>query len=163
MPGQSTNNREQGSSVNLRGIAEGTTLVLLNGRRLAPGFRSAAVDISALPLSAIERVEILTDGASALYGSDAVGGVVNFILREDFEGVETRLRAGAADGLNEYRASQALGNSWDTGNFVASVEYFQRDALDAADRDFVPSNSRDRHAGAGGRKLFRHRSPCGRT
>jgi iron complex outermembrane receptor protein len=139
--GQSTTNREQGSSVNLRGIAEGSTLVLLNGRRLAPGFRSASVDISALPLSAIERVEILTDGASALYGSDAVGGVVNFILREDFEGVETRLRAGAADGTNEYRASQALGNAWDSGNFVASFEYFQRDALDAADRDFVPSNS----------------------
>jgi iron complex outermembrane receptor protein len=141
IPGLFGTNREQGASVNLRGIAEGTTLVLLNGRRLAPGFRSVAVDISALPLSAIERVEILTDGASALYGSDAVGGVVNFILREDFEGVETRLRGGAADGLNEYRGSQALGNSWDSGNFVASVEYFQRDSLDASDRDFVPSNS----------------------
>jgi outer membrane receptor protein involved in Fe transport len=140
-PGVSGNNREQGSSINLRGLGEGTTLVLLNGRRLAPGFRSAAVDISALPLSAIERVEILPDGASALYGSDAVGGVVNFILREDFEGVETRLRAGTADGVDEYRASQAIGNSWDTGNFLASLEYFDRDLLEASDRDFVPNTS----------------------
>lgn len=140
-PGVSGNNREQGSSVNLRGIGEGTTLVLLNGRRIAPGYRSAAVDISALPLSAIERVEILTDGASALYGSDAVGGVVNFILREDFEGAETRVRAGAADGMDEYRVSQAVGNTWDTGNVLASVEYFKRDLLMAKDRDFVPASS----------------------
>ncbi len=139
--GVSNGNQEQGSAVNLRGIGEGTTLVLVNGRRFAPGYRSAAVDISALPLSAIERVEILPDGASALYGSDAVGGVVNFILREDFEGAETRLRAGAADGVDEYRASQAIGSAWDSGNFLASVEYYQRDALMAADRDFVPSTA----------------------
>ncbi|WP_153067123.1 TonB-dependent receptor [Steroidobacter cummioxidans] len=138
-PGVSGNNREQGSSINLRGIGEGTTLVLLNGRRLAPGYRSAAVDISALPLSAIDRVEILPDGASALYGSDAVGGVVNFILRDDFEGAETRLRAGTADSTNEYRASQAVGNSWGSGNFIASVEYYQRDLLLATDRDFIPN------------------------
>lgn len=136
-PGVSGNNREQGSSVNLRGLGEGTTLVLLNGRRLAPGYRSAAVDISALPLSAIDRVEILPDGASALYGSDAVGGVVNFILRDDFEGAETRLRAGTADSIDEYRASQAVGNSWDSGNVIASVEYYKRDLLLASDRDFI--------------------------
>lgn len=132
--------REQSTSVNLRGIGEGTTLVLLNGRRLSPGFRSAAADISSLPLTAIERVEILTDGASAIYGSDAVGGVVNFILRDDFEGAETRLRAGFADGTDEYRVSQALGNSWDSGNVLVSFEYYKRDELLTADRDFVPAN-----------------------
>ena len=137
LTGVSNSNREQGSGINLRGLGEGTTLVLVNGRRLAPGYKSASVDISALPLSAIERVEILPDGASALYGSDAVGGVVNFILRDDFEGVETRLRAGVADGVDEYQASQAVGNSWDSGNFLASVEYFKRDLLLATDRDFV--------------------------
>jgi iron complex outermembrane receptor protein len=133
--------REQGAAINLRGIGEGTTLVLINGRRLAPGFRSAAVDISALPLSAVERVEILPDGASALYGSDAVGGVVNFILRDDFEGAETRLRAGTADGIDEYRGSQALGGVWDSGNALISVEYYKRDLLLASDRDFVPAQS----------------------
>lgn len=131
--------RNQGSSINLRGIGEGTTLVLLNGRRIAPGYRSAAVDISALPLSAIEQVEILTDGASALYGSDAVGGVVNFILRDDFEGAQTRVRAGWADGINEYRVSQALGNTWNSGSALLSVEYYKRDLLLARDRDFIPS------------------------
>jgi iron complex outermembrane receptor protein len=133
--------REQGAAINLRGIGEGTTLVLINGRRLAPGFRSAAVDISALPLSAVERVEILPDGASALYGSDAVGGVVNFILRDDFEGAETRLRAGTADGIDEYRGSQAVGGAWDSGNALISVEYYKRDLLLASDRDFVPAQS----------------------
>ena len=136
-----TSASEQGSAVNLRGIGEGTTLVLLNGRRLAPGFQSASVDISALPLTAIEQVEILTDGASALYGSDAVGGVVNFILRDDFEGAETRLRSGFADGVNEYRVSQALGNAWESGNALLSLEYYQRDALLGQDRDFVQANS----------------------
>jgi outer membrane receptor protein involved in Fe transport len=133
--------REQGSSINLRGLGEGATLVLLNGRRMAPGFKSAAVDISALPLTALDRVEVLTDGASALYGSDAVGGVVNFILRDDFEGVETRVRAGFADETEEYRVSQALGAAWDSGNALLSLEYYKRDQLLAADRDFIPSNS----------------------
>lgn len=131
---------EQGSSINLRGIGEGTTLVLLNGRRLAPGFRSAAVDITSLPLTAIQQVEILTDGASAIYGSDAVGGVVNFILREDFEGAETRLRGGFADGTDEFRVSQALGNSWDSGNVLVSLEYYKRDLLLTSDRDYIPAN-----------------------
>ncbi|MDY6947252.1 MAG: TonB-dependent receptor [Pseudomonadota bacterium] len=133
--------REQGAAINLRGIGEGTTLVLINGRRLAPGFRSAAADISALPLSVVERVEILPDGASGLYGSDAVGGVVNFIMRDDFEGAETRLRAGTADGIGEYRGSQALGAAWDSGNALVSVEYYRRDLLRASDRDFVPPQS----------------------
>lgn len=131
----------QASSVTLRGVSEGTTLILLNGRRMAPGFRSAAVDISAVPLSAIERVEVLTDGASALYGSDAVGGVVNFVLRSDFEGAETRLRSGWADSVNEYRLSQTLGNVWGSGNALLSVDYYKRDLLWTRDRAFVPSTS----------------------
>jgi iron complex outermembrane recepter protein len=134
--------RTQGSSINLRGVGEGTTLVLLNGRRMAPGFFGSAVDISALPLSAIERVEVLTDGASAIYGSDAIGGVVNFILRRDFEGAETRVRTGWADGgVNEYRMSQTFGDAWTSGNALLSAEYLKRDLLPASARDFVPSSS----------------------
>ena len=131
----------QSSSINLRGIGEGTTLVLLNGRRMALGFAGSAVDITALPLTAVERVEVLTDGASALYGSDAVGGVVNFVLRKDFDGAETRLQAGQADGLDEYRVSQALGTSWSSGNALVSLEYYKRDLLHASDRDFVPADA----------------------
>lgn len=131
----------QGSSINLRGLGEGTTLVLLNGRRMPSGFSGSAVDISALPLSAIERVEILTDGASAIYGSDAVGGVVNFILRRDFDGAETRLRSGWADGVNELGFSQALGTNWGSGNVLISGEYYKRDLLRSSERDFVPDTS----------------------
>ena len=77
------------SSVNLRGIGSGNTLVLLNGRRVANyAFDGSAVDVNSIPLAAVERVEILQDGASAIYGTDAVAGVVNFILRKDYVGFE---------------------------------------------------------------------------
>lgn len=132
----------QGSAINLRGLGEGTTLTLVNGRRLALGYLGSAVDISGLSLAAVERVEILTDGASAIYGSDAIGGVVNFILRSDYDGAETSLRAGIAPGgLNEYRASQVVGTNWNGGGVVAVGEYYHRDLLRASDRDFVPAAS----------------------
>lgn len=140
LPGVSSS-ETQGSSINLRGVGEGTTLILLNGRRMAPGFLGAAVDISALPLTAIERVEVLTDGASAVYGSDAIGGVVNFVLRRNFDGAETRLRTGWADGISEERLSQALGHAWDSGNALVSFEYYHRDLLRVGDRDWVPPTS----------------------
>src|SRR5687767_66771 len=77
------------STVNLRAIGAGNTLVLLNGRRVANyAFDGAAVDVNSIPIAALERVEVLKDGASAIYGTDAVAGVVNFILRKDFRGVE---------------------------------------------------------------------------
>jgi iron complex outermembrane recepter protein len=132
----------QGASINLRGIGEGTTLVLINGHRTALGYAGSAVDISALPLSAIDRVEVLTDGASAIYGSDAIGGVVNFILKSDFDGAETLLETGSAKGgVDEHRISQSLGGSWETGNALVSMEYYKRDLLRASERDFVPSDS----------------------
>ena len=136
-----TSTRDQGVSINLRGIGEGTTLVLLNGRRMPLGFSGSAVDVSSLPLTAIERVEVLTDGASALYGSDAVGGVVNFVMRRDYEGAETRLRAGWADGVDEYRLTQVLGANWDSGGIILSAEYYDRDLLLASERDFVPEST----------------------
>jgi iron complex outermembrane receptor protein len=126
----------QGASVNLRGVGEGTTLILVNGRRMPLGYDGSAVNIAALPLSAIERVEVLTDGASALYGSDAVGGVVNFVFRKDFEGAETRARYGHADSVDERRLSQVFGKSWQSGNFVVAAEHYARDMLLAEDRDF---------------------------
>lgn len=128
-----------GSGVNLRGLGSESTLVLVNGRRLAAAGRGDFVDVSLIPLSAVERVEILTDGASAIYGSDAVGGVVNLILRKNFEGAETRLRYGAvSEGSHEeLTAGQLLGHSWSSGQVLVSYEYFDRTALDAADRDFV--------------------------
>jgi outer membrane receptor protein involved in Fe transport len=132
---------EQGAAINLRGVGEGTTLVLLNGRRQSPGYIGSAVDISALPISLIERVEIVTDGASAIYGADAVGGVVNFILRDDFEGLESSARYGVArGGFDEFRVNQLAGTRWSTGRVLAAFDYYDRDLLRSTDRDFVPDN-----------------------
>jgi len=127
----------QGSTVNLRGMGEGTTLTLVNGRRMALGYDGSAVNVSALPLSAIERVEVLTDGASALYGSDAVGGVVNFVFREDFDGVESQALYGDAHGTDEYRLSHVQGMSWGSGNVVVSGEFYSRELLKTSDRPFA--------------------------
>ena len=87
------------SSVSLRGLGEERTLVLLNGRRLAAfaGGGGAAVNVNSIPLAAIERVEVLKDGASAIYGSDAIAGVVNFILEKNFQGVAARRHLWHAD------------------------------------------------------------------
>lgn len=87
------------TGVNLRGLGPDATLVLVNGRRLAgTGFRGEFADVSALPSAAVERVDVLLDGASALYGADAVAGVVNVIMRRSFDGHESRVRAGCESG-----------------------------------------------------------------
>ncbi|MFC6838774.1 TonB-dependent receptor plug domain-containing protein [Xanthomonas theicola] len=128
----------QGTSINLRGLGTGTTLTLVNGHRVSSSNRYQYVDMSLIPLSAVERVEILTDGASAIYGADAVGGVVNIILRRDFTGYETSVRYGTvtAGNMDEYQASQATGWSWDGGHLMASYEFLKQDNLSATDKDF---------------------------
>ena len=128
-----------GSGINLRGLGADATLVLLNGRRLTgSGASGEFVDVSSIPPTAIERIEVLADGASALYGADAIGGVVNIVMRDDFEGVETTARFGTVTdgGLNEYRASQVIGFNWRTGSVLGTYEYYKRDNLLAADRRF---------------------------
>src|SRR3569833_1851668 len=83
----------RGSGINLRGIGNEATLLLINGRRLAPaGVIKSLYDPNVIPASAVERLEVVVDGASAIYGSDAVAGVVNIITRKDFAGAETMLR-----------------------------------------------------------------------
>ncbi|WP_129780740.1 TonB-dependent receptor [Peristeroidobacter soli] len=132
-----------GSGINLRGLGAESTLVLMNGRRLAPSGVGSYVDVTMIPLSAVERVEILTDGASAIYGSDAVAGVVNFVLRQDFSGAETRLRYGTvtAGDHNETQLAQVLGQSWNSGHAMLAYEYLHRTPLDGFDRDFVRPNA----------------------
>ncbi len=133
-----------GSGVNLRGLGSESTLVLLNGRRLSPAGAGNFVDVSLIPLSAVERVDVLTDGASAIYGSDAVGGVVNFVLREDFEGAETRVRYGTVTQGNhdELQAGQLLGHAWASGQAMLSYEYYRRTQLQGTDRDFIRPSGR---------------------
>ena len=134
-------NTADGSSLNLRGLGSDSSLVLLNGRRLAAGGRGNFVDVSMIPLSAIERVEIVTDGSSAIYGSDAVGGVVNFVLRKDYEGAEARVRYGTSTsgGLDEVRAGLTIGKSWGRGSALIGYEFLDQDELNSADRDFSES------------------------
>jgi len=139
----SVGNNGFGDAANLRGFGPGSTLVLLNGQRLAPGGNSGEfVDISMIPLSAIKRVEVLTDGASAIYGADAVGGVINVITREDYEGGQTTLRLGAATegGATERQVSQSYATAWDGGNAMAVAEYYRRTPVLAGDRDFAGAN-----------------------
>lgn len=131
-------NATNGTALNLRGLGAGATLVLLNGRRLPSGGTAGLfVDVSSVPLSAVERIDVLTDGASAIYGSDAIGGVVNFVLRKDYDGAETQARVGSVTNgaAKDYQFSQLFGSQWSGGSGLISYEYYQRDALPAAERD----------------------------
>ena len=139
-PGQST--------VNLRGIGDGSTLVLIDGRRVANyAFDGGAVDVNSIPVAAIDRVEVLKDGASAIYGTDAIGGVVNFILRKDYSGVEMS-GYGAATGQgggDQQQATIAAGFgdlSKDRFNVFATLSYQKDGALSAASRDFTRTGYR---------------------
>jgi iron complex outermembrane receptor protein len=131
----------QGASFNLHGLGPGTTLTLLNGQRLAPGgLDGAFTDISQIPLSAVDHIEVLPDGASAIYGADAVAGVVNIITRRDFTGAQTTVRYGGATegGADEVTAAQLLGKSWSTGNVLFNYEFDDQNGLTASQRTYVP-------------------------
>ena len=121
------------STVNLRGLGEGSTLVLVNGKRIAasPSTNGTVTDISTIPFGAIERVEVLTDGASAIYGSDAVGGVINFIMKKDYAGAKSRLRyENSSSAGHAYTADQTVGFGWGSGNILANVTYTKEEAAD---------------------------------
>ncbi|AXB75887.1 TonB-dependent siderophore receptor [Novosphingobium sp. P6W] len=142
----SNNNQNSGSSINLRGLGPDATLTLLNGHRLAYGSFTQAIDVNAIPLGAVERIEIVADGASAVYGSDAVGGVANIILRKDYDGVSATARLGAAtDGGNtQQQYSLVAGTLWDGGGLVATYDFERDTAITARQRDFtnyMPGNS----------------------
>jgi iron complex outermembrane receptor protein len=111
----------------------------------AAGQNGTFVDVSLLPLSAIDRVEILTDGASAIYGSDAVAGVVNFITRRDFSGLELNSRVGLSGGggAEEYGFGATAGKSWDKGNILLTYDYQKQKPLFSSQRDFVPPQPQD--------------------
>lgn len=146
-----------GSTVNLRGLGADATLPLINGRRLpAVGLRGNFADISSIPVSAIERVEVLPDSASAIYGSDAVGGVVNFIMRRDFDGVAASARyGGVTEGaLRETRLALSGGGRFGPLSLFAAFEHFDRTALAMADRAYL-ADSDLRALGGGNFDLLR--------
>ncbi|WNO60211.1 TonB-dependent receptor [Rheinheimera sp. MMS21-TC3] len=147
---QATNSFSAGSaSIGLRGLSPKNTLVLVNGQRIsnngfAQNTQDTFVDLNALPLSAVERIEVLKDGASSVYGSDAIAGVVNIILRRGYQGTEVKLSAGDATegGLKQVGAGlvTGIGDIYRDGyNITASVDYFHRERLDANERKLTRS------------------------
>jgi outer membrane receptor protein involved in Fe transport len=133
------NNGGNGATrVNLRGIGATRTLTLLNGRRMVGTAGSSSVDLNAIPLSVIERVEVLKDGASAVYGSDAVAGVVNIITRTDFDGVEMNAfvgQSGEGDGeIMDFNVTFGVAN--DKGNILVSAGYYEQQDIFSGERDF---------------------------
>ena len=139
VPSSTGGNVGGGSTVNLRGLGSDATLTILNGRRVPYDSARQGVDISAIPLAAVDRIEIVADGASAIYGSDAVGGVVNVMLKRDHDGVETRARlAGATDGGDvEQRYSILAGRRWQGGGGFVAYEYNRNTALLTNQRDYA--------------------------
>jgi iron complex outermembrane receptor protein len=133
-------------SASIHGIGEDYTLVLLNGRRLAPQGSGAAVNLNAIPMSAVERVEILTDGASALYGSDAIAGVINFILKSNVKA--PLIEAGyqqpgqSSHGQQTYaNLTIGFGDLEEKGySVVAAYRHDERTAMKATDRDFAKTS-----------------------
>lgn len=142
--GNAISNIGFGTGLNLRGLGPGATLTLFDGARPALGGASGAfADLSLVPSALIERVEMLTDGASAIYGSDAIAGVVNIRFRNRFEGAETRLRVGTADGdYGEVQVGHIIGTKWATGRLVAAAEYNRRGALASSQRRFATEDLR---------------------
>jgi len=137
--GNTNANHSQGTGFNLRGLGADATLVLLNGHRLSQSGAGNFLDISQIPLAAVSRIDVLTDGASAIYGSDAVAGVVNIVLDNRFDGVETRARYGSVtDGnFSRFGAGQTLGTNWGTGGGFVSYDYSKQDNLYYTDRSFA--------------------------
>jgi iron complex outermembrane recepter protein len=135
------------STISLRGLGSNRNLVLLDGYRATPINATMAVDLNSIPSAAIERVEVITGGASSVYGADAVAGVVNFILKKNFQGLDLDVQSGAMQSGTgaESRASALFGvSSGDNkGNVMIGLELAKRDAVHADDTDFWHTALRD--------------------
>ncbi len=151
-PGSAERSQTEGTAqVNLRNLGENSTLTLVNGKRMAPAAATTTtggefVDINSIPLVMTDRVEVLTDGGSALYGADAVAGVVNIIMRTDFEGLEIYgdiQGVESASGAYDQTLSGIWGWSSDNGDthLVLSAERFERDKVSASAANFIDENT----------------------
>ncbi|MDF2178853.1 TonB-dependent receptor [Aliiglaciecola sp. CAU 1673] len=139
------------AAASLRGLGAASTLTLINGRRVAASSFANKfenfVDVNAIPLAAIERIEILATGASATYGADAVAGVINYILKKDFDGVAVNASYGdstASSDDGKYNLNLVAGHNFDGGNITAFADYYKRNPLMDRDREetahsFFPS------------------------
>ncbi len=147
------------SGISLRGLGQKATLVLINGRRtsgygFAQNLQDTFVDLNTIPAAAVERVEILKDGASAIYGSDAIAGVVNFVMRKDYKGAEVGGGVGQFEGKNDYRFNLTGGFgdlAKDRYNFFGTFDYYKRDGLLLSETEF--GHTRDMRGYDGGRNF----------
>lgn len=151
-----TSNAARGdvNSINLRSLGVGNTLVLLNGRRIVQHPTSQGTsdtgtvpvlsyNSNAIPVSGLERLEVLLDGAAAIYGADAVAGVVNTVLRDDFDGLRITTRYGGAEGTNlrEFNLGVFAGRDFERGNISAFIDYTDRTALRAEDQEYTATDN----------------------
>ena len=132
-------NLNNSATLNLRGLGPDATLTLLNGHRLSYDSVNQGIDISAIPLGAIERIEVVADGASALYGSDAVGGVANIILRRDYEGIESTVRIGGSTNGGNFQQEFSVvgGHRWETGGLMLALDENSATPIYAGQRDYT--------------------------
>lgn len=144
-------NATRGAGINLRGISTNATLLLVDGRRMPPqGTQGQYTDPSVIPAIALERLEVVADGASAVYGSDAIAGVVNMILRRNFDGMEFRARGGfTGKGYKDQQLSGIIGHKWEGGSAMIAGEFTHNSALRGYDLDFYQDDNTYR----GGRDL----------
>jgi iron complex outermembrane receptor protein len=134
-------NTSGGAGVNLRGLGNTATLVLIDGHRVPPSAFGYYTDVSTIPISAIDHIDIVADGASAIYGTDAIGGVVNIVLKDAGEGVQTGVRYGTTTdgGANNFDANAQLGHRWDGAGVTLGVDYINQGQLYASQRPFTSS------------------------
>lgn len=137
-----TNGGADAQTISLRGLGAERTLVLLNGRRAGPaGVRGAvsSFDLNVLPLSVVRQVEVLKTGASSIYGSDAVAGVINILTKTDTDGFEIGgfTSVPLKGGGETYDVNLTYGNAFDRGHIMATIDYFQQQNLRRSDRDFL--------------------------
>jgi len=138
--GTGVNNPPTGlASVSLRGLGPNRTLVLVNGKRFASASTGGYVDLNTIPTAIVDRIEVLRDGASTVYGTDAIAGVVNIITKKDFEGVSLDFGYDVTDegDGDMYNASLVFGNSFDRGNFIVSAQVNKREEIRQGDRGFA--------------------------
>ena len=137
--GAGVNNGNPGiATVSLRGLGPNRTLVLVNGKRFAAQADNGYVDLNVIPTAMVERIEVLRDGASTVYGTDAVAGVVNIITKQNFEGVDIDLGYDITDESDgdQFNLGVTFGSAFDRGNFVAGAQVTKRDEIRQGDRGY---------------------------
>jgi iron complex outermembrane receptor protein len=138
------------ATINLRGAGSSRTLVLIDGKRFpgSPTLGGASANLNAIPMAAVERIDILTDGASSTYGSDAIAGVVNIIMKKNYQGIQFNVGGGSRDrdgGLTSKEFSVVAGYQMDKGNITFAFDHQDRKGISDADRDYTAASLNDQN------------------